>query len=59
MEQSAENDACACKPGTHADGWQERRCPACEQAELDTWREMLARYHANHAPIIPPGLTDE
>lgn len=56
--QPAESDECRCKPGVESEGWQERRCSACDKAELNAWREVLARYHGNVGVIVlPPGPT--
>ena len=38
------NEPCACKPGTHAEGWQEARSEACLEREREEWRQMLTRY---------------
>jgi hypothetical protein len=37
---------CACRPGTHEEGWQEKRCEACVKAELDAWGQVIA-WHRN------------
>ena len=38
---------CACRPGTYEDGWQQKWCEECLEADRQVWRDMMARWREN------------